>query len=237
MKCAIIINNIVNNKYRNKKLKVLLKSVLVASKQDLKKNDVFVLESVSPPDGLVFPKKGITFFYGFKESVVNISNEIKRAGEKGLEVHPLSVVVNAERNDDATLSLEELPSCTFLNISRLKKDIYEIIRGHLKDFIEKESLVDEMIELEIWDAKINTITTKGILLFIMQHPYVIDYLWEQKEFNHLDVIVYPVLDGIRKSSRATLFKSTNVVKNEYGTAYIELLSHPDKVILLPDNLD
>jgi hypothetical protein len=209
----------------------------VASKHDLEKNDVFILESVAPPDGLIFPKKGITFYYGFKESVVNISNAIKVAGAKGLEVHPVNVVVSAERNADATLSLLELPYCTFLNVSRVRKDIYDIIRDYLKTFIEKESLVDKAIELEIWDKKTNTITTKGILLFIMQYPYSIDYLWEQKEFNHLDVIVYPVLDGIRKSSRATLFKTKNVIKNEYGTPYIEMLSHSDKVILLPDTLE
>lgn len=217
-------------------MKVLLKSVLIVSKHDLMKNDIFVLESVEPPDGLQFPKKGLTFYYGFKESVVNISNAIKKAGEKGLEVHPVNVVVNAERNMDATLSLNELPLCTFLNVSRLKKDIYDIIRGYLKQFILKKSLVDKMIELEIWDKKVNTITTKGILLFIMQYPYVIDYLWEQEEFNHLDIIVYPVLDGITKSSRATLFRTKNVIKNEYGTPYIEMLSRQDKVILLPDTI-
>jgi hypothetical protein len=215
-------------------VKVILKSVLIVSKMELETNDIFTLESVPTPEGVTLSKIGIAFYYGFKESVVNISLALKSASKKNMIALPVSLALSVSRSEDANLSLVDLPYCTFLNISRIRKDVYDIIKGYIDIYIHEHNLIKECVEYEIWNKQTKSVTTKGVQLFIMMQPLVVDFIWEQPEFNHLDLIVYPVLDGVVKSSRATLFRSKNIIQNEYNTPDIEIISHSDKIVLLPD---
>lgn len=165
---------------------------------EIELNDVDMLNKTAPPDG-------ISFYYGFKESLAEESLAMRAASKAGRSASVAKVDVDIAETFLKAATPEIIPNTRFLNLSNISKALEMDVQRIWKDILKKENIdQDKVGDSSYWRTK----------NYLIQNPQLVGHLRQYEQFAHLEVIAYPfenpAIDSFCK--RATLFSDKNVVK-------------------------
>lgn len=195
-------------------MELLLTSTLLVNQ--IVPDSSYEIGNVIAPQGVKYPEKGVTTYYGFSSSTTSLAHAFKHAVSVNLQLHGVTISFSFDEEMNSAYGLNELPSRKVLFIDKLKSDLSDLIRGYWKSFLlEIPGAWEEAIKSGYTDAR-GVIRVQGFSNAVAERPYLLDKLWSMPEFNHLHIIIYSVLEAGVLSNRATIFRRGNLNHDEYG---------------------
>lgn len=153
---------------------------------------------------LTAPPEGITFYYGFKESLEEQSKVISQEVSKGNFYSSVTASVEIEGEYLQLITPELVETTTFLNLNNITKALDSDVQRVWKQILEAEGIDKEASQdPKYWKNK----------KYLLVHPELIGKLREYEQFSHVEVIAYPY-DNPEITSlckRATIFDTKNLV--------------------------
>lgn len=212
-------------------MELILTGTLVTQKLDVEKS--YILEDVLAPKGIKYPTLGVTLYHGFTTTTTSMAHAFKKAVIKGMEIHAVSVELDVERSE-SLCSLEDLPSRSVLNVTKMKKDLSHFLKEKWTSYLKMlPGAWTDAVERGHVNGS-NELKVNGFVASIGEHPYLLDSLWQLPEMNHLSVILYTVIEDGQIANRATMFRRDRVTFDETGELpNIAVARYPEVDISLP----
>ncbi|PPC84824.1 MAG: hypothetical protein CTY35_00445 [Methylotenera sp.] len=166
------------------------------------------------------PDNGVTFYYGFQESLTEQSLAAQELNKKGNQTSSVIVSVDIGESNQKATTPEFLPQTRFLNMANMTKALEMDVQRVWKDILKNEGIDQNLVDdKDYWKNK----------QFLLKNPQLVGKLRDYEQFAHLDVIGYPFSNPGVKSfcKRATLFSNEHVKE-------IRVLSYPEIEVSLPD---
>ncbi|THJ43579.1 hypothetical protein [Aeromonas veronii] len=190
--------------------------------------EVFTVGNVLLPAGVSAPKGGISFYYGAKTtSTQSLSLAFRHANDMGTNLVQINfeVVGNCA---DGMLTKDELPEAKFMHLERIDRYIADLICPLFVAFMNKHGR-----------SFTNVSSVKMLCSEIARNIDFVSELHNDEAFNHLDVIVYPVIeDDGKRSVRGILFRDENL---NYDTFYSPIFENAkfelDRTLFKPSSGD
>lgn len=183
----------------------------------MQKPKTIVLENV-PTGGKTLPEGSINLFYGFRESLDEMSMIREAADARQEYVAGVEVTVDVGNLESRNITPEDLPNTRFLNLNRMTKAMEMEVVRHWKQIVKNEDIDVSKWGDDYWKK----------LKFLQVHPQLIGKLREFDQFSHIEAFAYP-FDNPKVQSmcrRVALFSDEHVVS-------IECKSFPEIKVELP----
>ncbi|MND27155.1 hypothetical protein D3C80_176160 [compost metagenome] len=174
-------------------------------------HEVFKVGNVLLPTGVTAPRGGISFYYGAKTtSTQSLSIAFRHANDIGSNLVQLNFeVVGACAA--GTLSKDDLPNVKFMHLERIDRMVADLIGPLFVQFMNLHGR-----------AFSNISSVKMLNAEISRNIDFVSFLHEDEAFNHLDVIVYPVVeDDGKRSVRGILFRDSNLNYDSFYSPIFE----------------
>src|SRR5579859_165618 len=176
------------------------------------------LGNIELPGDVKPAPSALTMLFGYRDTLAEMSRRRTAAEAAGLHLVAVTISVDiGPRGGRVTLA--ELPEHRYLNFTRITGDIENLILQKWKNYLGVVAA----------DG-----STEGVLMgrtnqFVVDRPELITRLHAEPEFEHLDIIAYPVRSERGFLQVGTLFRSRNITR-------IECLDDPTAKIHLPADL-
>lgn len=137
-----------------------------------------LIPSVAIPGGKTPPTNCVLGMYGTKDSLAMLKEVRMENQTSKLDTFRVDLIVPVGEQVASKSSLEDLKTTCFLNLKRLKAETAEhlldiVCTPETKRFVGTKSGVIDLANL------------------IGEHPALIDHIWNDPQFSHLKVIVWP----------------------------------------------
>lgn len=190
-----------------------------------------------------YPESGVTFYYGFRSTSEAMARAFQRAAVDNLEMYGVEIELEFEQSSrEGSIGLAELKQRQSLSLHSLKSDLVTVLLDIIHRELEIHNLMGNILNItndkgrQVYALKSGELKRTSIEGIISHYPFILDAIWADSHFNHLDMITYKVVEAnIGYSNRATLFRKGSIAVIDSVPA-IKIIQRPDVVVDLEKDL-